>query len=306
MMVLSRKSWRVKCMHRFFSWEIQHLPPCDPSSPKAPEWITLCIRSINEELGQLSMTSVGIVNLLGLWYRFLDFDQKSPHDFSLWRSIGLLTMDRMDQRPSLEEARGWYLQFVQQRADVAAYIAGNLPVKSDTAMLYSLVESVVFKQQAVQEVLSDADPYWAENRVIVKRIVKDHLQQCSDQQQVLPFSPWTPVEKTPFATLISGYVTSSPLYDEQLALHAHHWKLERIALLDRVLIKMALTEAQYLPEIPFAAMLSTYLDIANTYSTPKSASFIHGIVATLAAVKHEKKDDIEVAGAGIEPATFGL
>lgn len=57
-----------------------------------------------------------------------------------------------------------------------------------------------------------------------------------------------------------------------------NWDLDRIALIDTILIKMAITEMKYFPSIPIKVTLNEYIDISKEYSTPKSKDFINGIL----------------------------
>lgn len=69
---------------------------------------------------------------------------------------------------------------------------------------------------------------------------------------------------------------------------ANNWEIERIANMDFVIMCMALTEAKLFPSIPINVTLSEYIELAKSYSTEKSATFINGVLDTL--VKKLKKE----------------
>lgn len=60
-----------------------------------------------------------------------------------------------------------------------------------------------------------------------------------------------------------------------------NWDPDRIAVMDRLLIKIALAELIHFPDIPPKVTLNEYLEIAKEYSTPKSNQFINGILDKL-------------------------
>ena len=62
---------------------------------------------------------------------------------------------------------------------------------------------------------------------------------------------------------------------------AQNWELERIATTDRILMKMALAEAQSFESIPLKVTLNEYIELSKYYSTPKSHGFINGILDQL-------------------------
>jgi transcription antitermination protein NusB len=69
-----------------------------------------------------------------------------------------------------------------------------------------------------------------------------------------------------------------------------NWDVERIALIDVILLKMALTEVLYLSTVPVKVSINEYLDIAKDFSTPKSNQFINGIIDKLVIdLKNENK-----------------
>ena len=57
-----------------------------------------------------------------------------------------------------------------------------------------------------------------------------------------------------------------------------NWDADRIAELDLILIKMALTEFVYFPSIPVRVTINEYIEIAKDYSTAKSGFFINGVL----------------------------
>ena len=74
-----------------------------------------------------------------------------------------------------------------------------------------------------------------------------------------------------------------------------NWEVERIALMDVLLMKMALTELTYFTNIPVKVTLNEFIEISKTYSTPKSKIFINGILDKLIA---DLKDQGKIAKTG--------
>ena len=58
---------------------------------------------------------------------------------------------------------------------------------------------------------------------------------------------------------------------------AKNWEADRIAILDFILMKMAVCELINLPSVPVKVSLNEYIELSKTYSTPKSRVFINGI-----------------------------
>lgn len=66
--------------------------------------------------------------------------------------------------------------------------------------------------------------------------------------------------------------------DEIIGRHTQNWDLERIALIDRVLLRIAVCELLTFEDIPPKVTLNEAIDIAKNYSTPRSGQFINGVL----------------------------
>jgi len=77
-----------------------------------------------------------------------------------------------------------------------------------------------------------------------------------------------------------------------------NWELERIAKMDVILMKMAITEFQIFETIPTKVTLNEYIEISKFYSTPKSNGFINGILDK-AIDRLMKENKIEKVGRGL-------
>lgn len=70
-------------------------------------------------------------------------------------------------------------------------------------------------------------------------------------------------------------------FDDMIQQKAENWELDRIALIDRILMQMGICEMLNFEEIPIKVTINEYLEIAKKFSTPKSSKFINGILDSL-------------------------
>ena len=95
-------------------------------------------------------------------------------------------------------------------------------------------------------------------------------------------------EKPPDCSLLPDLFRKTVLHQdeftEEIDAKTPNWDTERIADLDMILIKMALTEFLYFPSIPTKVTINEYIEIAKDYSTTKSSYFINGVLDKL--LKH--------------------
>ena len=59
---------------------------------------------------------------------------------------------------------------------------------------------------------------------------------------------------------------------------SHRWEIERIALLDRIILRLAICELQQFPDIPAKVTINEAIEIAKKFSTENSGKFINGIL----------------------------
>lgn len=63
--------------------------------------------------------------------------------------------------------------------------------------------------------------------------------------------------------------------------HAEHWRMERMAAVDRNLLRAAVAELLAYPETPRAVVINEALEIARKFSTPESVHFVNGVLDSI-------------------------
>jgi len=66
--------------------------------------------------------------------------------------------------------------------------------------------------------------------------------------------------------------------DESIKAAAAHWELDRMASIDRILLRIAMVELTYIPEVPMKVAISEAVQIAAKFSTDSSSSFVNGLL----------------------------
>ena len=84
-------------------------------------------------------------------------------------------------------------------------------------------------------------------------------------------------------------ITNAEAYRNLMSNNTKNWDLERLAFMDILIMQVALAEILSFPTIPVSVSLNEYVEIAKVYSTPKSGSFINGMLDTI--VNQLKKEN---------------
>jgi N utilization substance protein B len=88
----------------------------------------------------------------------------------------------------------------------------------------------------------------------------------------------------PFAAeLVKGVAEHATELDELISSHAKDWKIDRMPVIDRNLLRMALLEMLYLEDVPAPVAINEAVELAKIYSTEDSSRFVNGLLGSVSA-----------------------
>jgi len=79
---------------------------------------------------------------------------------------------------------------------------------------------------------------------------------------------------------------------------AKNWDISRVALMDLIILKLAITEMRTFRSIPTKVTINEFIEISKLYSTPKSKQFVNGILDVLSN-ELTSTGDIKKSGRGL-------
>ncbi len=79
-------------------------------------------------------------------------------------------------------------------------------------------------------------------------------------------------------TLVQGALANQPKIDGIIAQYAEHWDLDRMAVVDRNILRVAVYELVFEPDVPPKAVINEAIEIAKKFGTRESGRFINGIL----------------------------
>ena len=80
------------------------------------------------------------------------------------------------------------------------------------------------------------------------------------------------------ATLARGAVANAAALDDRIGQAARHWRVERMATLDRLVLRMAVHEWLALPETPPRVVINEAIELARAFSGEDAAKFVNGVL----------------------------
>jgi len=115
--------------------------------------------------------------------------------------------------------------------------------------------------------------------------------------------PTPPEEWEYVRQVVEGVMREQPALDRIIADRAVGWKLERIANVDRNILRLALYEILHRPEIPASVSVNEAVEMAKKYSTDESGKFVNGILGNF--LRDPGADGQPEPGEAMEPAPAG-
>ena len=160
----------------------------------------------------------------------------------------------------------------------------NAPDRSyeaDKGMILRIYDSLLPEFEPLFQQLEEQSIYWNDEVELVISFILKSIKDLPEQERggTLHFPLFKKEEDRQFAEdLFRKTIRNYGEYDQLIKDNSQNWDLERIAFMDILIMKMAITEILEFPSIPTKVTLDEYIEIAKYYSTEKSHVFINGIL----------------------------
>lgn len=188
----------------------------------------------------------------------------------------------------LKLLRDFYHGVFKEDEEVRAYLVkpGEVSYEDHQEALRHILKSVVFKSEELEAWFAGRDLNWEENRPVVRSLVNKTLKSLTEaaavEEPLLDLSPNWAEDHEFYRALYERAVQDDARYEQLIIGALQNWDVERVALTDRILLKLALAEMHLFRDIPVKVTINEYIEISKIYSTPKSKQFINGILDKLA------------------------
>lgn len=202
--------------------------------------------------------------------------------------------------------------FLQIR-DTSEYKEYMLSVKSnfeeDKRFIVTIFRDHLAECEELQQLYEEKNIFWADDYDIVSYMIVKTLNSFSSRTDIHTPLPELFIQsgenvedetedKTFMRDLFRKTIFHADEYDKWIAEKAENWELERIAMMDSILLRMAICELTSFPSIPIKVTLNEYIEISKIYSTAKSRIFINGLLDKL-IVKLKSENKIRKIGRGL-------
>lgn len=190
---------------------------------------------------------------------------------------------------------------IRQADQYKAYCAkADSTIKEDIDFITWIFAEVFTRQEFVFSTLEEKSIYWAESIELIQGMITKTLEGSKAKGEFKLLSLFKDEEDDVrfMRELVKKTIQDDEYLTQIIGEKTKNWEADRIAMVDIILMKMALSEILHQTSIPVKVSINEYIDISKDYSTPNSKSFINGVIDKL-AVELKSQGKIVKIGRGL-------
>lgn len=183
------------------------------------------------------------------------------------------------------------------------YGSNNEPsISDDREIITYLFKTILFQDPLLEQFLEENYINWPVDKQSVDgmllKTLRAYKDDSSEALDILPITANWEEDKEFVLELFNKTILSAEETEKYISDKTQNWDVERIAMVDTILMKMALTELTNFNSIPVKVTMNEYIDISKEFSTPKSKGFINGILDKI-LIDLKKDGKINKIGRGL-------
>ena len=135
------------------------------------------------------------------------------------------------------------------------------------------------REIAVQMIFSLGFSNDSAEQVLDSQLTPERFEELAEE---FPLYRQFPNEKQAnyIRTLVKGVFAHGPELDDYISRYAKGWSFARIPRMAAAIMRTAMYEVLYMPDVPNAAAINAAVEMAKNYETPDVVSFVNGILGT--------------------------
>lgn len=162
---------------------------------------------------------------------------------------------------------------------------------ADREVWRKLYKMFIEGNDTLDAVLEEKSLYWNDDKEIVDSFVLKTIKRFDPankaQQELMP--EFKDDEDREFAIeLFRTSIQNAQEYQDLMQYFSRNWELSRMPFTDIVIMQIALAEMLTFPAIPLSVTINEFVEISKSYSTPRSAGYINGMLDTIARALHKE------------------
>ncbi|KGL63887.1 transcription antitermination factor NusB [Polaribacter sp. Hel1_85] len=167
--------------------------------------------------------------------------------------------------------------------------------KVDKAFVIDFFKEIIAPNEKLGEFFEDTMISWVDDIPFVNTWVVRSLSKLKENNTFILSSLYKDKDDEDFVSQIfKKTILKHSEYDKDIEDKTPNWETDRIADIDLILIKMAISEFLNFPSIPTRVTINEYIEISKDYSTEKSSYFINGVLDKISKEFIENKRIVKI------------
>tara|TARA_X000001036_G_scaffold96326_1_gene89116 strand:- start:1898 stop:2809 length:912 start_codon:yes stop_codon:yes gene_type:complete len=176
---------------------------------------------------------------------------------------------------------GFFFKIVESELFREYIILKEKDYKAQLKLLIYIFKEILVYDKKFLGYIEDQNIYWVDDVPLINTFLLRLIKTLKSKKDFNFFKKsFLNTEKDiEFALkLFKIVIEKSEKLEKDIQSITLNWDIERIAPIDKLIIKMSMTELIYFSEIPETVSINEYLEISKEYSSPKSSQFINGVL----------------------------
>src|ERR1700744_2540560 len=175
-------------------------------------------------------------------------------------------------------------------------------IQTDKDIIKFIFKKVILKSSLAEQVFEDKFIVWPVDKDVLQALIaktfKNFAYDEPEKNELAEVTGNWEEDREFIVNLLEESIRHDKEYQELISAKTQNWEPERIAMMDTLLMKMAITEFLDFPSVPVKVTINEYLEISKEFSTPKSNSFLNGILDKI-LIELKEQHKINKTGRGL-------
>jgi transcription antitermination protein NusB len=186
-----------------------------------------------------------------------------------------------------------YAEYLQKTDDT---------IQTDKDIIKFIFKKVILKSSLAEQVFEDKFIFWPVDKDVLQALIaktfKNFAYDDAEKNKLAEITGNWEEDREFIVNLFEENIRHDKEYQKMIGEKTQNWEPERIAMMDTLLMKMAITEFINFTSVPVKVTINEYLEISKEFSTPKSNSFLNGILDKI-LIELKSQQKIKKIGRGL-------
>ena len=156
---------------------------------------------------------------------------------------------------------------------------------ADRELWRRIYRTLIQENESLDQLLEEQSLYWNDDKEVVDTFVLKTIKRFNEKngsrQELLP--EYDSEEEKDYARkLFRSTILNADEYQRFMSEASRNWDFSRLAYMDVIIMQIAIAEMLTFPSIPVSVTINEFVELSKFYSTPRSASYINGMLDTIA------------------------